>query len=65
MNMSKIMDELRACDDVNAISDVALMAAMRMHELVASDAMKRTELVLHGTYINTGERYTVKITRDN
>lgn len=58
------MDTLRACDDVEAISDVALMAAMRMHELVASDAMKRAEIVLHGTYIGTGERYTVKITRD-
>lgn len=65
MNIPKIMDELRACDDVNAISDVALMAAMRMHELVASDAMKRAEIVLNGIYNNTGERYTVKITRNN
>ena len=65
MNMPKIMDELRACDDVDAISDVALMAAMRMHELVASDPMKRAEIALQGTYINTGERYTVRISRDN
>lgn len=65
MNKSEIFDTLRACNDVEVISDVALMAAMRMHELVASDAMKRAEIVLHGAYINTGDRYTVKITRDN
>lgn len=42
MDRTEIMDKLRACDDVEAISDVALMAAMRMHELVASDAMKKS-----------------------
>jgi hypothetical protein len=65
MNRSEINDALRACNDVEAISDIALLAAMRMHELVASDAMKRAEIVLHGTYIGTSERYTVRITRDN
>lgn len=65
MNKNKIMDELRACDDIEAISDVALMAAMRMHELVASDAMERADIVLQGTYIDTSENYTVIITRDN
>lgn len=65
MNMSKTADEISKCNDVNEISDIVLLAAMRMHELVASDAMKRAEIVLHGTHIGTGIRHTVRITRDN
>lgn len=65
MDLTVVMDEIRNCDDVDKIADVVLMAAMRMHELVASDAMKRAEIVLHGTHIETGIRHTVKITRDN
>ena len=65
MNKNKIMDEISNCNDVDEIADVVLMAAMRMHELVASDAMKRAEIVLHGTHIGTGIRHTVRITRDN
>lgn len=65
MDLTVVMDEIRNCNDVDQIADVVLMAAMRMHELVASDAMKRAEIVLHGTHIGTGIRHTVKITRDN
>lgn len=65
MNMPKIADDISKCNDVNKISDIVLLAAMRMHELVASDAMKRAEIVLHGTHIDTGIKHTVRITRDN
>lgn len=65
MNMPKIVDDISKCNDVNEVSDIVLLAAMRMHELVASDAMKRAEIVLHGTHIGTGIKYTVRITRDN
>lgn len=65
MNMPKIVDDISKCNDVNKISDIVLLAAMRMHELVASDAMKRAEIVLYGTHIGTGIKHTVRITRDN
>lgn len=65
MNVLKIADDISKCNDVNEISDIVLLAAMRMHELVASDAMKRAEIVLHGTHIETGIKHTVRITRDN
>ena len=54
MNMPKIADDISKCNDVNKISDIVLLAAM-----------KRAEIVLHGTHIGTGVKHTERITRDN
>lgn len=61
MNRTEIMNELRACDDVDAISDVALMAAMRVHEITSD--VKGVEIVLNGTYTKNSKRYSIGITR--
>lgn len=64
IKMDRMIKEIDAAD-INEVTDIVLLAAMRMHELVASDAMKRAEIVLHGTHIETGIKHTVRITRDN
>lgn len=64
IKMSRMKAEIEAAD-IDEVTEILLLAAMRMHELVASDAMKRAEIVLHGTHIKTGIRHTVRISRDN
>lgn len=61
MNMIKIMEDIQKCDDINEISDIVLMAAMRVHEIVSD--VKGAKIELNGTHTKTNKRYSIGITR--